>query len=58
MKKLNEKINVFALCFVIVFSVILLVRWSSLEAADIAFYGLAIFGFAVMCIAPLFSKKK
>lgn len=57
MKKLNEKINVVALCFAIVFSGVLIVRWSALEVVDIAFYGLAILGFVVMCIAPLFSKK-
>lgn len=57
MKKLNEKINIFAFCFAIVFSVILLIRWSALETADIAFYSLAILGFVVMCVAPLFLRK-
>ena len=58
MKKLNERINVAALCFAVAFFVVLLVRFRRLETADIVFYALAVLGLAGMCIAPLLADKK
>ena len=52
-KKLNLPACIFALCFL----VILLIRWTDVQALDRAFYGLAAAALGVIGISPLFTKK-
>lgn len=53
-----KNLNIIALIFAVVLICITIIRWSSLDAIDLAINGLAIVGFTIMGIAPLFSKKK
>lgn len=53
-----KKINKTAICFLVAFILILIFRFKTLEVIDILFYILAIAGFAIMGIAPMFDKMK
>lgn len=53
-----KKINKTAICFLVAFILILIFRFKTLEVIDKLFYSLAIVGFLIMGIAPIFNKKK
>jgi hypothetical protein len=53
MKKLNKT----AICFLVVFILIFVFRFTTLEIIDKLFYLLAITGFFIMSIGPMLNKK-
>jgi hypothetical protein len=53
-----KKINFSAACFAIVMTILLLLRLGKSDTIDVIFYIVAILGFGVAAIIPLFDKKQ
>ncbi len=55
---MKSKVNIVSIIFAIVFTIIAIVRFENLELIEVISYALAIIGFLIMGIIPLFNRNK